>query len=243
MILLIDIGNTASKYCFCENESLGLIERCAFTDLESEIREKARVYGGKVDVLAVSSVRKIDREMTAFFSGISKKMIVLDSSTRMPLQLDYSTLQTLGPDRIAAAAGAHELLRNDNCIVFDLGTAITIDIVTREGIFKGGNISLGLNTRFRAIHTFTDKLPLLNVPDPRDFTLPGKSTAEAIENGVVSSVVYEIEGYLSKYPDYKVVFTGGDAFYFASMMKKTIFAIRNLVMIGLLRIALYNAYE
>ena len=243
MILLIDIGNTASKYCFCRNERLGSIERCAFSDLKPELEKKISEAEERIEVLTVSSVRKLDRELADFFHRIAVKTIFLDSATKMPVQLDYSTLNTLGADRIAAAVGAWELLRNDNCIVFDLGTAITIDIVTEEGIFKGGNISLGLRTRFKAIHTFTDKLPLLDVPDARDFTLPGKSTAEAIENGVVSSVVYEIEGYLSKYPDYKVVFTGGDAFYFASMMKKTIFAIRNLVMIGLLRIALYNAYE
>jgi type III pantothenate kinase len=54
-------------------------------------------------------------------------------------------------------------------------------------------------------------------------------------------IIFEIEGYINRYPDYKVVFTGGDSIYFAKKMKSPIFVVPNLVMIGLAQIAEYYA--
>ena len=55
--------------------------------------------------------------------------------------------------------------------------------------------------------------------------------------GVVSGMVFEIEGYVSQNPDNMVVFTGGDAIYFAKRMKNPIFVVCNLVLMGLALIA------
>ena len=45
--------------------------------------------------------------------------------------------------------------------------------------------------------------------------------------------MFEIEGYTRLYPDNILVFTGGDAIYFAKKNKNSIFVIPNLVMIGM----------
>ena len=113
------------------------------------------------------------------------------------------------------------------------------------GEFKGGNISLGLRTRYEAINHYTKKLPLLTPPEelPERSRMLGKTTKTAIEYGVISSMLFEIEGYMEKYPDHKVIFTGGDAFYFADKMKKPIFVICNLVLIGLSYLAQYKSDE
>lgn len=55
----------------------------------------------------------------------------------------------------------------------------------------------------------------------------------SMEAGVVSGIMFEMEGYMALRPDNVVVFTGGDANYFAKWMKKPIFVVCNLVLMGL----------
>ena len=125
----------------------------------------------------------------------------------------------------------------------DFGTAITIDLVTAAGEFKGGNISPGAMTRFRALHDYTSKLPLRSLSD--DTMLISTNSNQAVESGVINGIVYEIEGYITRlsqdYEDLKIIFTGGDGNFFAKRLKNTIFAIYDLVVYGLNRILEYNA--
>jgi len=65
----------------------------------------------------------------------------------------------------------------------------------------------------------------------------GLTEAASLESGVVSGIIFEIEGYLGLYPQNIAVFTGGDANYFAKRMKSSIFVICNLVLMGLALIA------
>ena len=67
----------------------------------------------------------------------------------------------------------------------------------------------------------------------------GTNTVQALESGVILGMIFEVEGYINKYPGYKVVFTGGDSFYFAEKLKSPIFVIPNLVLVGLALIADY----
>ena len=72
---------------------------------------------------------------------------------------------------------------------------------------------------------------------PADPAVIGLSETASLESGVVSGIKFEIEGYLELYPGNIVVFTGGDANYFAKRMKSSIFVICNLVLMGLALIA------
>ena len=59
----------------------------------------------------------------------------------------------------------------------------------------------------------------------------------SIESGVISGIIFELEGYVSRHPEKITVFTGGDAIYFAKRMKNSIFVVSNLVLMGLALIA------
>ena len=105
-----------------------------------------------------------------------------------------------------------------------------------RGTFMGGNISPGASMRFRALADYTAALPLCSLPDG-DAPLAGSSTHEAIEAGVVRGITGEIAGYIEEsrrlHGDVAVIFTGGDANYFAGKLKNTIFVNPRLVVIGL----------
>ena len=97
--------------------------------------------------------------------------------------------------------------------------------------------------RFNALHTFTTNLPL--VTQTKTPELIGDSTVTSIQSGVINGVKAEVMGFIeqykSLYPSLIVVFTGGDLNYFDKNTKNNIFAIPNLVLLGLKEILEYNA--
>ncbi len=191
----------------------------------------------------------------------ARLFVRFEYTTPVPLKNLYGTPATLGLDRLAGAVGAHVLYPGRTMLVVDFGTAITYDIVTAEGEFLGGDISPGAGSRFRALHEFTEALPLCSLP-PRQASpdtppfqggellrgmnnFPARDTRTAIENGVVMGIVAEVERYIAvageKFPGAGVIFTGGDADYFAGRVKFPIFAVSDLVLRGLNAILEYNA--
>lgn len=178
--------------------------------------------------------------------GRVKQYVRFDRRTPVPIVNEYATPETLGYDRLAAAVGAHTVYPNHNVLIVDFGTAITFDMVTAAGKFLGGNISPGAQSRFRALNEYTSTLPLLNLAaDNGEFL--GKSTVSAIGNGVVRGIIFETEGYVETlkkdFGEIKIIFTGGDADYFAGRVKFPIFATSDLVFYGLNSILEYNANQ
>lgn len=142
-------------------------------------------------------------------------VVVLSSKTRLPIVLDYATPETLGPDRIAAACGAHKLCGSKGCVIVDAGTCITVDYIDSSGTYRGGAILPGIGIKFRALHTFTTKLPLLTSVNATSGFVTGRSTQESMEAGVLTATRYAVEGFVTHYrkrqPDAQVLLTGGDA--------------------------------
>ena len=156
--------------------------------------------------------------------------------------IDYETPETLGYDRMAAVVGAYEQFPGKDILVIDAGTCITYEFIDAAGRYHGGNISPGVQMRFRALHEFTGRLPLV-LREGRRLPL-GSDTDTAMREGVLKGMEYEISGYITamkhKYPELLVFLTGGDDFSFDTNLKSIIFADRFLVLKGLNRILNYN---
>jgi len=191
----------------------------------------------------LSSVKPVDNELLQFLSGNFDLFIELDHQTKLPIENLYETPETLGKDRIAAAVGANELFPDQNLLVIDAGTAITYDLVSEKKQFIGGNISPGMEMRFKALNHFTGKLPLINYSN--DFHLFGTNTTDAIRAGVQNGILYEIEQTIEvfsrNYQNLQVVLTGGDSIFLAKRLDDSIFVHLNLTLIGLNRILEYNS--
>ena len=168
-------------------------------------------------------------------------VLEMTQQTAVPIGNAYLTPETLGVDRLAAAVGAVAQYGED-CVIVDFGSAITIDMV-QGGVFLGGNISPGMEMRFRALHDYTKRLPKCQVTD--EVVPMGCTTSQAIEQGVMQGVTNEIMGYIdtfcSKNEKMSIIFAGGDAIFFVKRIKNAIFAKCNLVIYGLNRILEYNA--
>jgi len=240
MNLVIDIGNSSVKTgCFNKGDLISSAVEDDFTPQKAA--ELIRRFHARKCI--ISSVRDHDRPLMEFLQHNIPYLIDLSHTTPVPFRNLYHTPEWLGKDRIAAAAGAYKTFPGTHSLIIDMGTAITIDILTSGGEYMGGNIAPGLMMRFRALHSFTSQLPLL---ERDEFSVdPGKDTRSAIVNGVQMGILYEITGYMDhfsgQYPGLKVILTGGDADFFADKLKKPIFVIPNLVLCGLNFILDYNA--
>ena len=173
------------------------------------------------------------------------QVLIFSAETPLPIQLAYATPHTLGADRIAAAVGANSVFPKQNVLCFDFGSCITTEFVDQQGVYKGGSIAPGMNLRFKAMHTFTDQLPLIAAQQFIAPVLTGNSTDSCMISGVVNGILFEIKGMIAayelKYQNLKVVFTGGDATYFESLLNMKIFVDPNLVLRGLYEILEYHA--
>jgi type III pantothenate kinase len=237
--LIVEQGNTATKVAVYQRDKLikAVVYKAFEASDASLLFEQYPLENG-----IFSTVKEPDKMLTDTLSGRLKKFLFFDGLVKLPLRISYRTPETLGKDRIAAAAGAHYLHPEGNVLVIDAGTAITYEIVEASGNYIGGNISPGLTTRFKALHQFTAKLPL--VKETGQVPLVGTSTETAIVAGVVNGIVYEMDGHIDAirkvYPDIFVFLTGGHSFYFEKRLKNAIFAAINLVLTGLNRILEYN---
>jgi len=184
------------------------------------------------------------REIIDYLNNLYQICIELNHSTPIPLDNKYTTPDTLGYDRIATAVGAYTICPGKNVLVIDAGTAITYDIVTARGEFLGGNISQGVDIRFKSLNKYTTRLPHLERPEGIP-PLVGSSTREAIQSGIINGLLFEMDGFIGAirelYPKLQVVLTGGDAKYFVGKLKSSIFVDPNLNLIGLNRILEHNA--
>ncbi|MCH5215914.1 MAG: type III pantothenate kinase [Muribaculaceae bacterium] len=238
--IAIDLGNTSAKLYVYDGSDMVDMRRCD-TGVRETIDLLISQYGVRNAI--ISSVRKDDAEICNDLRlKITGKVINLTYSTPLPITIAYGSPKTLGSDRIAVAVGAQTQAPGRNLLIIDLGTALTMDVVDADGKFLGGNISLGLNSRFRALNDYTGRLPLIDAN--ADTPLIGYDTVSAMRSGVVRGLAYEINGYISeisgKMQKIAVFITGGDSKYLAKWIKYPIFEDQNLLARGLNTILLYN---
>lgn len=240
MNLVIDIGNSRTKIALF-NES-DLMFNVPLDELTAENVEMLLDEHPTLNMAILSSTKSYSPNLKKILSERFKSFLELNHQTLIPIENLYESKETLGKDRLAAAIGANELFPNQNLLIVDAGTAITYDVVNSKNQFLGGNISPGLEMRYKALNYFTDKLPLIEQND--EFPMLGRNTTEAIRSGVQSGIIFEVEQYIQTlnkiYENLKVIITGGDAKFFDRNLKSSIFVHFNLTLIGLNRILEYN---
>ena len=235
--LLIDIGNTALKASWADGMTLGKTFRYQGERmLDFILSLTARI---KPEMIVLSSVRHFSEQNVRRLSRECSRLVILDSAY---LRDRYDIPEYLTPDRAASIIASRYLFKGRSCSIFDFGTVFVVDFIDKEGGYEGGCISPGCHTRFRSLYRYSKSLPLLDAPE----YVPevGTDIASSINSGVISGIMFEIDGYVLRKPENICVFTGGDAIYFAKRRKNSIFVVCNLVLMGLALIALqYDAQK
>lgn len=239
MNLIIDIGNSFIKLAIYSENKIVYFKRYLKVRVK-DIHELRRKFPFEKAIL--SSVRKTN---PYFIQHLSKNyhLVILSHKTKVPVKILYKTPKTLGLDRLAAIVGAVYKYPKKRCLVIDIGTCMTFDYVDKDLNYHGGNISPGIELRLNAMHHFTSSLPLVKRAVHKDVL--GKSTKEALQNGAVLGIKFEIERFIKyltkKNGSITVILTGGDAEYFGELIESKIFVLPNLVLFGLNEILKNNS--
>ena len=240
MNLIIDIGTSFIKVAvFKENE---ILFKEVIQDISTGYIDELKQKFPEIKYSILSSVRKKDPGFSSFLNSEFECSIELQHNTPIPIGNVYKSPDTLGYDRLAAAVGAYTIYPDANVLIIDIGTAITVDFINQENQYLGGNISPGLEMRFKALSDYTMNLPKENPSE--QFDLLGKDTSGAIIGGVQNGIIFELQGYINEmnkqFRNLKVIVTGGNVGFFDKKLKSSIFVDLNLTLKGLNRILAYN---
>jgi type III pantothenate kinase len=232
--IILDIGNSRVKLFVTDD--VGILYSATYETIDD--LEKIFTLFPQIKNGIYSASGQLSVEIENFLNEKLDRLIHFTSETPIPLKNLYKSPETLGADRLAVAVGINYFFPNTNVIIFDFGTAITIDFVDSANNYLGGNISPGLSMRLKSLNFFTNRLPLVQIPVKIGEI--GTTTKEAIENGVVHGIIGETMSYINKYIGHKIFFTGGDYFYFAEKIKIPIFVFQNPIVFGLNRVLHHN---
>jgi type III pantothenate kinase len=257
MLLVLDIGNT--------NASIGIFEGCG--EITGELVVQARFssadrtsdeaglllnsllhsnsiprdgIGGAILCSVVPGLETVWRDAIREYAGVIPLVVSGKLDLGMRIEMDFPG--EVGADRLANAVGAAEKY---GCpvVAVDLGTAINIDVVSRDGAYIGGAIAPGLSASVHTLFSKTAKLPQVALEAPPGAI--GKNTVNAIQSGIIygyTGLVDElVRRILSELgAEATVVATGGQAEILAAESATIQIVDRRLTLDGLRIIYLRN---
>ena len=231
---IIDIGNSRIKSSEVQDNKI--LESKTWEQLEPLVEALP-----KNKKIIVCSVKHKSEQIKNIFGD---EVFVFDKHSKLPIQINYYTPQTLGCDRIASAVGAQYLFPSEDLLIIDAGSCITYDLLIKNS-FEGGLISPGFKMRLKAMHKMTEQLPdVTEQSDQYTWELIGKSTASCMISGAKNGIKNEVNGIISqlkeKYAALRILMTGGDAVLFENKLKESIFVRSNLIPLGLNQILINN---
>lgn len=201
MLLALDIGNT--------NIALGLFDgdECRhFWRLSSDTGRTIDEYAillhqlftlNKIDTDAIDAVvigsvvpvLSVTLE-PALRHVVKARVFEVNHNARMPVANSYAKPREVGIDRLANAVGGIHFY-GAPLIVVDIGTAITLDVISREREYLGGAILPGIEMSADALARRTARLPLIAPKAPRHVI--GRTTVESIRSGILHGHVGAID--------------------------------------------------
>ena len=242
--IIADLGNTRIKWTeLGANEEQGNIAYHEVADSQTLFSIWQKM---PFDTLIYSNVSSItEAEIRKILPD--KKLIEITGRTPSALKMGYKSPDTLGSDRYLGALGAYAEFKGRDILLVDFGTCIKYEKIDAEGTYLGGAISPGIEMRFKAMHTFTGKLPLFQHQKPKFPLTPiGQNTEESMYTGVFQGILGEIKQFIHMNQQAEremcVIFSGGFAEDFAVYLENHIFVRPNIVLSGLQHIVRYNNY-
>ncbi len=237
MILCIDIGNsTVFMGMMREGKVLTRVRvPSSLTSYDEHIA--GFISENKIDTVLMSSVvpaatilvEEAVRRMTG------KSSLVVKRNLQAPFKIALDDPGTLGADRIADAAGA---MRDYPLpvIIIDLGTATTLSVIDKNGIFSGGSIGPGIYTSFRAITNKAAQLKDYQLLVPQ--RIIGTNTQDCINSGIINGHAAMIDGMVQRIESetgqvYNLILTGGMATTVAPFCKQKLTVDETLILRGL----------
>jgi len=214
-LFVIDVGNTSLTCGFIKNGRLTRVKTVIHDNIPKFIKKlSSSGIITSYDVIIACVVPKILRFIKNEFNGTSiRKMWVSGENLPIKLNHKYFDLKRLGVDRRVNIFGA---LRRFGapCLIFDFGTALTVDYIARNGVFEGGLIIPGPQVALQALAQKTALLPKnLRLPAHAPASL-GRNTRDCMKAGILEGYGAMAEGLMTRFKkrygkNLRVIATGG----------------------------------
>lgn len=230
MLLVIDVGNTNIVFGVYDEENLIYDWRIATeknrtSDEYGLLFEQIFRYHGLEpnevsDVIISSVVPTLMHTLpVAFIKYFNRTPLVVGPGVKTGMNIRYDNPREVGADRIVNGVAGFEKYGGP-LIIVDIGTAITFDVISREGEYLGGAIAPGIKISTEALFMRTAKLPKVEIAKPDNVI--GRNTVNSIQSGIVYGYIGMIDYIIERIIDelgeevggVKVISTGG----FSSMI-------------------------
>ena len=212
MLLAIDVGNTNTLFALIDGASgkRDVISRWRISTKNARTADEYMVWLSQlmdiegqsrddVDAAIIATVVpealfNIDLLCRRYF-GLNPMVVTKDLD--LGLGIDLPNPAEVGADRLVNAVAAFEAWPED-LIVLDFGTATTLDIITRDAVYRGGVIAPGINLSVDALFQASAKLPRVAVEPPPGGKVIGRSTVSAMQSGIFWGYVGLVEGLVAR---------------------------------------------
>ena len=238
-ILAVDAGNTRIKWGLHDGEGWLVQDWIATTRAGSIAGRWVKLARPQSAIACNVAGDAARRALAAAARRLAVPLRFVASRARQcGVASSYDRPAQLGPDRWAALVGAWNLFHGA-CVVVNVGTTMTVDALAGDGVFLGGMIVPGPDLMRRSLARNTAGLR----PQSGEFAFfPGR-TADAIESGAVNALAGAIERMQRFMREAGlatplVVVSGGASGLVAPALNVPVEVVDNLVLEGLLRIAL-----
>ncbi len=221
IILAIDIGNSRTKLGVWKGKKLaGTLnvpgKKTSPKDIRHQVDRVLRQAGVQPDTLSGTVISSVVPHLRKRYSTIVKLFtqagpLIVSSRLDVGLRILYRNPHALGADRICGAVAAFHNYGGP-VIVVDAGTAMTYNVITKDGRFLGGAIFPGVYTAASALHQRTARLLKIELRFPANVI--GKTTVENLQSGILYGTIDALDGMLKRIKKVtgrstKVVLTGG----------------------------------
>lgn len=206
-VIFVDIGNSSIKVGFLSEGKWKVHTYHTAPDAAGQVNN--HIY--PIQQIVLSSVKENFKDIFEHEveSSLVREVTIKDIDRE---KLDYETPETLGIDRYLGCLGARSI-SGKGAVVIDAGSACTIDYMDAAGVYHGGVIMPGFKAVMNLFKNVAPELPEIQIGIPEIF--PGKSTHESLQWGqvgfFVDGVISILQAYDSKFKDFDLYLTGGDA--------------------------------
>lgn len=223
-VLVVDIGNTNISSGIYQGGELVWFSR--FFSSQSRTADEyysllSNLLGGIAkDQISRIAIASVVPELTRIWQHLCTKyfereVLIIDGYSDLGLQFRIPDPGFIGADLIVNAYGAWKKYRT-NCLVIDLGTATTLQMISAEGVFLGTAIAPGLKTGAQQLFEKAALLSEIELDLPP--SLLGTNTRDALLSGIVQGHAFMLESYINRIKlhyfdlkEIKTVVTGGIA--------------------------------
>lgn len=167
--------------------------------------------------------------------------VTLLAADDLPLKVRLPRPDMVGIDRLVDAVAVNRLRHfGQPAVIVDVGSAITVDLVSAKGVFLGGAIMPGIEMSARALHQFTDLLPPVDASDLGPPPPPvGTDTVSAIQSGLYWGAIGAIRELVQRQCETasgsrpQVFLTGGAGAAVADLLGPAACYVPNLTLTGI----------